>query len=64
MERRTKKKKNKQSPKDLWDNKHTNMSTGVVPKGQERGKKEKKKKIEEIIAKNFPTLMKYNNLHS
>ena len=45
MESRTKKKKkNKQSPKDLWDNKHTNMSTGVVPKGQERGKKEKKKK--------------------
>ena len=40
------------------------MSTAVVPKGQERGKKEKKKKIEEIIAKNFPTLMKYNNLHS
>lgn len=33
------KKKKKQSPKDLWD---TNMSTVVLPKGQERGKKGKK----------------------
>lgn len=32
-------KKKKQSPKDLWD---TNMSTVVLPKGQERGKKGKK----------------------
>ena len=51
-------KKNKQSLRDLWDTKHTNMYITGFP--EEKGAE---KIYEEIMVENFLTLMKYINIH-
>lgn len=54
---------NEQSLRELWDTmKHTNTFVMVTPDEEER-KKEAERVSAEIMAKYFPSLIKYMSLH-